>query len=126
MALRVALREYLDRNNLTAYRLVQATKGRVAERTVYGLARGDVKRVDLETLNEVMAALEGMTGQPVTPNDLLDFAPNPVPTGTEQAEEDAQLDASAGDLAEALDELERDVPPEERRAWLEAFDRAAE
>ena len=79
MNVRVTLKEYLKHRNLSAYRLAQATTGRVAERTVYALARPGVKRIDLETLGVVIEALEELTGEPVTPNDLLEVTQTPTP-----------------------------------------------
>ena len=71
--IRVSLDAFLKRHNLTPYRLTQETRGRVARGSIYALTHGDeVKRVDLATLSEVMRALTRLTGQAVTPNDLLE------------------------------------------------------
>ena len=80
----LALKAYLASNNLSAYRLAQATKGRVSERTIYSLARGGVSRIDLGTLGRVLTALETLTGHPVGPVDLLGV--------TEVDEPDAQTE----------------------------------
>lgn len=119
--LRVSLDRFLERHNLTAYRLVKATQGRVARGSVYALARGkDVKRVDLDTLNEVMNALERLTGQSVTPNDLLEVVEAPQEDDTA-----ALLEAGAVDLGAQLAELEKDTPKEELDAWLASFEARA-
>lgn len=77
--LRVSLDRFLARHNLTTYRLMKETEGRVARGSVYALARGgEVKRVDLETLGEVMSALSRLTGETVTPNDLLEVVRPPA------------------------------------------------
>jgi DNA-binding Xre family transcriptional regulator len=109
MNVRVSLDRYLRTKNVSAYRLAQETAGRVARGSVFALARGErVKRVDLETLGEVMDALERITGHPVTPNDLLEVAPTKdqhltaagVPyTG------DAETDAVLNDYPDILERI---------------------
>ena len=71
MDIRVKFDAYLG---LSAYRVAQAAKGRVAQGSVYALARGDAKRLDLNTLAAVMGALEELTGERVTFDDLLERA----------------------------------------------------
>ena len=73
------LRQYLTAHGLSAYRLAQAARGRVSERTVYALARGEASRVDLGTLGAVMSTLEELTGEPVSPADLLTAVTVPGP-----------------------------------------------
>lgn len=119
--LRVSLDRYLRQHDLTAYRLVKETGGRVARGSVYALARGEeVKRVDLETLSEVMAALHRITGQEVTPNDLLE-----VIEQQSDAEEGALLSSGVQDLAATLADLEGDTAAEEMDAWHGAFEASA-
>ncbi len=66
------LGQYLAAHGLTAYRLAEAAQGRVSRKTVYALARGAAARVDLATLGAVITTLEELTGQEVTPADLLE------------------------------------------------------
>lgn len=73
------LRHYLTAHGLSAYRLAQAARGRVSERTVYALARGEASRVDLSTLGAVISTLEELTGEPVSPGDLLQAVTVPGP-----------------------------------------------
>ena len=68
----LTLDEYLEEHDLTAYKLAQKVEGQVARGSIYALARGDVKRLDLGTLSAVMDALEELTGTPVTFGDLLE------------------------------------------------------
>ena len=80
MQIRVSLDRYLERHNLSAYRLANELKGRVAQGSVYAMTRSKtVKRVDLETLSGVLEALERITGEPITPNDLLEIIQEPIP-----------------------------------------------
>ncbi len=64
------LREYLDRHEVSAYALTKVTD--LAPSTVYALARGAQGRVDLEVLDKVLSALEGLTGERVSVCDLLE------------------------------------------------------
>lgn len=124
MNVSVKLREYLDTHSISAYRVVQETHGKIAERTVYALARQGVKRVDLETLGEVIGALRRLTGQPVTPNDLLEVIEEPQ---SEPMDDETRtwLEASAEDSMKAIRAAERDVPIGELAAWLESMRKAA-
>ena len=80
MQIRVSLDRYLERHNLSAYRLANELKGRVAQGSVYAMTRSKtVKRVDLKTLSGVLEALERITGEPVTPNDLLEIVEESTP-----------------------------------------------
>ena len=121
MLIRVSLDRYLERHNLSAYRLANELKGRVAQGSVYAMTRSKrVKRIDLETLSGVLQALERITGEPVTPNDLLEVLREPEPDP-----EQAWLDSSAADLKAALDELESDENPTDVTEWLGAFEAVA-
>lgn len=72
MDIRLRLDSYLAAHDLSTYRLVQAAKGRAAQGSIYALARGDMKRLDLNTLAAVIDALEQLTGEPVGFDDLLE------------------------------------------------------
>ena len=121
MLIRVSLDRYLERHNLSAYRLANELKGRVAQGSVYAMTRSKtVKRIDLETLSGVLQALERITGEPVTPNDLLEVLQEPEPDP-----EQAWLDSSAADLKAALDDLESGENPTDVTEWLGAFEAVA-
>lgn len=77
--LRFSLDQYLRDHGLTAYRLVKETEGLVARGSIFAMARGDsVKRIDLENLNHVVAALSALTGEQVTVADLFTGEAEPV------------------------------------------------
>jgi hypothetical protein len=123
MNVRVSLDRYLRQNNLTAYRLSKEVAGKAAQGSIYALARGEkVKRVDLETLSEVMQALMRLTGQTVTPNDLLEVIEEPV--STEEIEAREWFDGAAIAMSDRLTEIEKDVPAEELTQWHESFKKA--
>lgn len=79
MELRLNLGGYLQRHQITPYRLVKAVEGRVSPNTVYTLARKPAQRIDLSTVGEVLAALGRLTGEPVSITDLLEEAAPPAP-----------------------------------------------
>ena len=97
-AVHFTLRQYLRAHGLSTYRLAQAARGRVSERTVYALARGEVSRVDLGTLGAVISTLEELTGKSVSPADLLEAVTVPGP--------DAEARAWLGGDASRLGEFE--------------------
>lgn len=72
MDIRLRLDDYLHAHDLSAYRLAQAAKGRAALGSIYALARGDLKRLDLNTLAAVIESLEQLTGERVTFDDILE------------------------------------------------------
>jgi hypothetical protein len=66
MTLRLNLGQYLQDHQITAYRLVQEVEGKVSPNTVYALARKPAQRIDLNTVSEVLHALERLTGEAVS------------------------------------------------------------
>lgn len=64
------LDDLLKDAGITPYRLHKESG--LAMNTVYALARGDSKQVRLETLEQLLPALEALTGHPVTISDLLE------------------------------------------------------
>lgn len=64
------IRSYLESHNLTPYRLWRESG--LAQRTVYTLAHDKGDRADLGTLGTLIATLEKLTGETLTPNDLLE------------------------------------------------------
>lgn len=69
------LRDYLDAHEVSAYALLKTTD--LAPSTVYALARGDQRRVDLAVLDKVITGLGQLTGKQVKFDDLLEHEPEP-------------------------------------------------
>lgn len=65
------VRPYLDRHNLSAYRLMKESG--LAQGTVYRLVRGETNTLNAETLDRVMTALRRLTGENVQIGDLLEY-----------------------------------------------------
>lgn len=74
MTLRLNLGRYLREHDISAYRLVQEVKGRVAPNTVYSLARKPAQRIDLDTVAKILQALERVRGQKVEITEMLEDA----------------------------------------------------
>lgn len=64
------LKEHLDKHGVTPHQL--AMKAGLSVNTVYPIARGEAKRVDLQTLDRVIDALDGLTGKRLSVCDLLE------------------------------------------------------
>ncbi len=69
------LAEFLKERNISAYRLAQTLDRHTRATTVYGLVKKgeDLSRLDLETLATILDGLYQITGEQLTPNDLLDY-----------------------------------------------------
>lgn len=116
------LKPYLERNAITPHKL--ALEAGISPPNLYTLMRGEgAKNVSRATLAKLIGALTRLTGQPVTPNDLLEIIDTPAPAQMD-SETKNWLDASAADALEYLETLEQDEPPEQVAAWLEAFQSA--
>ncbi len=75
MIYRLNLNKFLEHHAISAYRVVKETTGLLAANTVYDLAKKPAQRIDLQTIGQVLGALERITGETVTINDLLEVSP---------------------------------------------------
>lgn len=65
------LRDYLNSKGITAYRLAKAIP-EVRQATIYRLAAEDAPQsVSFDVLSQVITGLRKLTGQDITPNDLI-------------------------------------------------------
>ncbi len=71
------LESWLEERRVTRYELAQNMGGNVKTRITSLYRMRDPKRVDLAIVAEIVAALRRLTGEEVTPNDLLTFIPDP-------------------------------------------------
>lgn len=76
--LRLHLKPFLERHHISAYQLARATRGRLSEATVYGMARKPLQRIDLDSVSTVIHALEALTGEAVSLTDLVERTEAPV------------------------------------------------
>ena len=121
MLIKLKFGELLRQRGITPNKLAASGHG-LSRNTIYGLANPPKERVrlDLDVLANAMSALEKETGQPVSLNDVLEVIEEPIQLEEMDSETKAWLDGAAYDMADRLTEIEKDVPPEELAAWLEA------
>jgi hypothetical protein len=100
------VKDFLTAHGITPYRLWKDSK--LAQKTVYTLANDKGDRIDLGTFGRVVSTLSRLTGQPVTPNDLLEVIEEP-PKEID-AETKAWLEADLSPPLEPYDWGETGVP----------------
>lgn len=77
MKMRLNLGGYLASNGLTAYRLVQESRGELAQNTIYAMARKPAQRVDLDTVAKIIETLGRVQQREVTLADLIEIVEEP-------------------------------------------------
>jgi DNA-binding Xre family transcriptional regulator len=70
------LKPYLERHNITTYRLAQDSG--ITASTLYGLARKRTQHIDLATVSRIIDSLQRLTGKDVAITDLLENTNDPV------------------------------------------------
>ena len=71
------LKPYLEQNSISAHKL--ALEAGISPPNLYTLIRGEgAKNVSRETLAKLIGALRRLTGQPISPNDLLEVIEEPA------------------------------------------------
>jgi hypothetical protein len=70
------LKPYLDRHNITTYRLAKDSD--ITASTLYGLARKRTQNIDLATVSRIIDSLQRLTGNHVSITDLLENINNPT------------------------------------------------
>jgi DNA-binding Xre family transcriptional regulator len=73
------LKGILEERGVSVYALARAMGNQTHAIKLYRITNADVskrpRRVDFDTLEQIIPALETLTGKPVTPNDLLEMTP---------------------------------------------------
>lgn len=67
------LKQFLDQEGITAYRLADETHGKLSQNGVYRLASGELKGIRFETLDIIIPALSKLSGKQVTLQELLEY-----------------------------------------------------
>lgn len=104
------LPEYLDTHNLTRYALMQELgdgKGRIAYKW-----KSLPERLDTEALSRVLDALEKLTGESVTLDDILAYgdepnAPKPLTAAGVPHTGDPETDAVLNDFPDVLERIKK-------------------
>ena len=122
------LKSILVAQNISVYSLARAMGNQTHAIKLYRITNADPakrpRRVDLVTLEQIIPALETLTGKPVTPNDLLELIEEPV--HEIDSETQAWLDMATEDTNKAIAAVEKDLPPKELAAWHESFRNAGQ
>ena len=96
------LKPYLEQNAITPHKL--ALEAGISPPNLYTLIRGEgAKNVSRATLAKLIGALTRLTGQRVTPNDLLEVSETPTPLETADNEAKAWLTANLAPPLEPYD-----------------------
>lgn len=100
----------LKTHGVTKYELAQNMGGNEKSRLTTLYRMRNPQRVDLNVMAEIVSALREITGSEVTPNDLLEYTPDPEPVEEVDAETWAWMNA---ELAPPLEPYEwGDIDPE--------------
>lgn len=73
------LENWLKTRGVTKYELAKSMGGNEKSRLTTLYRMRDPQRIDLGVMAEIVSALREITGEEVTPNDLLEFRPDPEP-----------------------------------------------
>ena len=99
------LQQYLAKHRISPHQLVTASG--LSVNTVYPIARGAARRVSLDTLDRLLAALRELTQEPVDIGDLLSYED---PSSAEQPSDWQELAGlfddpeSPGDVSARVDD----------------------
>lgn len=93
---------WLKARGVTRYALAKSMGGNEKSRLTTLYRMRDPQRIDLNVMAEIVSALRKLTGEDVTPNDLLEFKPDPEPHA-EDEETQAWLDAPLAPPLEPYD-----------------------
>ncbi|GAA5504513.1 hypothetical protein Dxin01_04288 [Deinococcus xinjiangensis] len=100
------LRDYLNSKGISAYRLAKAIP-HVRQATIYRLTAEDAPQsVSFDVLSQVISGLRSITGQDITPNDLISVVERP---DSSERYLDAAPDRAA--LTGTVQKLKRRGPP---------------
>ncbi len=73
------LENWLKTRGVTKYELAKSMGGNEKSRLTTLYRMRDPQRIDLGVMAEIVSALREITGEEVTPNDLLEYRPDPEP-----------------------------------------------
>ena len=107
---------YIEQNAITPHKL--ALEAGISPPNLYTLIRGEgARNVSRTTLAKLIGALTRLTGQPVTPNDLLEVIETPEQSATNP---DSDVQTNPQDAGHVLRAAESSVSSLALNTWLEA------
>lgn len=72
------LKEFLERERITPYKLMKLTQGRVSKNTIGSAVRNDLNGVQFSTLAAIIEVLESNIGREISISELIEVRRNEV------------------------------------------------
>ena len=76
ITIRWRLKEFLEREGITQYKLIQMAQGRVSKNTIGSAVRNELNGVQFSTLAAIIEVLESSLGKEVSISDLIEIRRN--------------------------------------------------
>lgn len=76
ITIRWRLKEFLEREGITQYKLIQMAQGRVSKNTIGSAVRNELNGVQFSTLAAIIEVLESNLGKEVSISDLIEIRRN--------------------------------------------------
>jgi DNA-binding Xre family transcriptional regulator len=78
ITIRWRLKEFLEREGITQYKLIKLAQGRVSKNTIGSAVRNELNGVQFATLAAIIEVLESSLGKHVSISDLIEVRRNDV------------------------------------------------
>lgn len=76
ITIRWRLKEFLEREGITQYKLIQMAQGRVSKNTIGSAVRNELNGVQFSTLAAIIEVLESSLGKQISICDLIEIRRN--------------------------------------------------
>lgn len=76
ITIRWRLKEFLEREGITQYKLIQMAQGRVSKNTIGSAVRNELNGVQFSTLAAIIEVLESSLGKQISISDLIEIRRN--------------------------------------------------
>jgi DNA-binding Xre family transcriptional regulator len=78
ITIRWRLKEFLEREGITQYKLIKLAQGRVSKNTIGSAVRNELNGVQFSTLAAIIEVLESSLGKQISISDLIEVRRNDV------------------------------------------------
>jgi DNA-binding Xre family transcriptional regulator len=78
ITIRWRLKEFLEREGITQYKLIKLAQGRVSKNTIGSAVRNELNGVQFSTLAAIIEVLESSLGKEISISDLIELRRNDV------------------------------------------------
>lgn len=76
ITIRWRLKEFLEREGISQYKLIQMAQGRVSKNTIGSAVRNELNGVQFSTLAAIIEVLESSLGKQISISDLIEIRRN--------------------------------------------------